>query len=302
MKIHRQHMPEQPAAERAHNFVEVNLGLDTAVPPRRPCAVCPARASTVSPPVRRREVRDSSTWSSPAITWCRGEDSRDNVLPAVTDASVAGEAVRRACILGNRRARRHRYLESYHRRIRASRGKVGLPKRAPRREEVAIMAAARRLELRGDLALPATGYGARSASRDRGVLVYASRNSASQAIVREEVDNLRQMGRVQTNVVVGRTVTWTSCSRAGTTPSSSQPALAYRCSWGFGRTPLGVYSANESSPGQPQESRRQSPDVAARFTTCPDGAGGRSAAEHAWIASRHRPGLAPDGADHLPPV
>ena len=85
-KIERQTMPEQDPAERAHNFAEVNLGLDAAVAEREAqrCLTCndPKCVQGCPVGVQIREFVDLVLEGE--YLKAAAKVREDNVLPAVT--------------------------------------------------------------------------------------------------------------------------------------------------------------------------------------------------------------------------
>lgn len=216
IKIPRQHMPEQAAGERAHNFVEVNLGLDAALAEREAhrCLSCKSQQCFTACPVgvKVREFIDLVV--SGDYLGAAAKIREDNVLPAVTGRVCPQEKqCEGACILGNRgEPLAIGYLERFVADFERRTGKVGIPPRAPLTgRKVAIVGSGPAgLSCAGDLALKGHHVTVLEALHEiGGVLVYGIPEfRLPKEIVREEVENLRRMGvEFQTNVVVGRTVT-----------------------------------------------------------------------------------------------
>lgn len=216
MKISRQHMPEQPALERAHNFTEVNQGLEAAVAQHEAmrCLSCKSQHCFSACPVgvKVREFVDLVVTGDYLAAAAKIRE--DNVLPAITGRVCPQEKqCEGACILGHRGeplaiGYLERFVADYERKV----GKVGLPARAPASgKKVAVIGSGPAgLSCAGDLVLKGHQVTVLEALHEiGGVLVYGIPEfRLPKDIVREEVDNLRRMGvEFRTNVVVGRTVT-----------------------------------------------------------------------------------------------
>lgn len=216
MKIHRQSMPEQSPLDRAHNFLEVNQGLDAAVAQQEAlrCLSCKSQHCFSACPVGV-QVRDFVDLIVAGDYLAAAAKIReDNVLPAVTGRVCPQEKqCEGACILSARGESvaigyLERFVADYERKV----GKVGLPQRAPLTgKKVAIIGSGPAgLSCAGDLVLRGHDVTVLEALHEiGGVLVYGIPEfRLPKEIVREEVENLRRMGvEFQTNVVVGRTVT-----------------------------------------------------------------------------------------------
>lgn len=216
MKIHRQHMPEQPPEERAHTFTEVNRGLDVALAQQEAlrCLSCKSQHCFSACPVgvKVREFVDLIVAQD--YLGAAAKIREDNVLPAVTGRVCPQEKqCEGACILGNRGeplaiGYLERFVADYERQV----GKVGLPERAPAtgRKVAIIGSGPAGLSCAGDLVLKGHDVTVFEALHEiGGVLVYGIPEfRLPKDIVREEVENLGRMGvQFQTNVVVGRTMT-----------------------------------------------------------------------------------------------
>jgi glutamate synthase (NADPH/NADH) small chain len=215
-KIPRQVMPEQDACERAHNFKEVNLGLQEAIAQRESqrCLTCADPKCTHGCPVgvQIREVVDlvrEGEYLSAAAKL-----REDNVLPAVTGRVCPQEnQCEGACVLARRfnsLAIGHieRFVADYERET----GQVGLPERAPLTgKKVAIVGSGPAgLSCAGDLVQKGHEVTVFEALHEiGGVLIYGIPEfRLPKEIVRQEVENMRLMGvDFQTNVVIGKTVT-----------------------------------------------------------------------------------------------
>jgi glutamate synthase (NADPH/NADH) small chain len=216
IKIARQTMPEQPAAERAHNFEEVNLGLSAAVAEKEAqrCLTCADPKCVHGCPVgvKIREVVDLVRAGEYLNAAAKLRE--DNVLPAVTGRVCPQESqCEGACILGKRFAplaigHIERFVADYERSV----GRVGLPVRAPATgRKVAIVGSGPAgLSCAGDLIQRGHDVTVFEALHELGgVLVYGIPEfRLPKQIVSDEIDNLRKMGiEFQTNVVIGKTMT-----------------------------------------------------------------------------------------------
>ncbi|QEG01965.1 Glutamate synthase [NADPH] small chain [Stieleria maiorica] len=215
-KIPRQTMPEQDACESAHNFREVNLGLDEAIAQRESqrCLTCADPKCTHGCPVgvQIREVVDlvrEGEYLSAAAKL-----REDNVLPAVTGRVCPQEnQCEGACVLARRfNSLAIGYIERFVADYERETGQVGLPERAPSTgKKVAIVGSGPAgLSCAGDLALKGHEVTVFEALHEiGGVLIYGIPEfRLPKEIVRQEVNNMRAMGiDFQTNVVIGKTVT-----------------------------------------------------------------------------------------------
>ncbi|MBC8354488.1 MAG: NADPH-dependent glutamate synthase [Planctomycetes bacterium] len=215
-RIARQSMPEQPAAQRAHNFEEVNLGLSAAVAEKEAqrCLTCADPKCVHGCPVgvKIREVVDFVRQGEYLNAAAKLRE--DNVLPAVTGRVCPQEIqCEGACILSKRFAplaigHIERFVADYERSV----GRVGLPKRARSTgKKVAIVGSGPAgLSCAGDLIQRGHDVTVFEALHEfGGVLVYGIPEfRLPKQIVKDEIENLRTMGiEFQTNVVIGKTVT-----------------------------------------------------------------------------------------------
>lgn len=209
-------MPERDAHERAHNFREVNLGLDAALAEKEAqrCLECADPKCVHGCPVgvKVREVVDLVLDGE--YLKAAAKLREDNVLPAVTGRVCPQEnQCEGACILGKRFAplaigHIERFVADYERRT----GQVGLPERAALTGKKAAIVGSgpAGLTCAGDLVLRGHDVVVFEALHEiGGVLVYGIPEfRLPKDIVRTEVENLRRMGvAFETNVVVGKTVT-----------------------------------------------------------------------------------------------
>ena len=215
-KIPRQTMPEQPAAERAHNFEEVNLGLSAAVAEKEAqrCLTCADPKCVHGCPVgvKVREVVEFVRQGE--YLKAAAKLREDNVLPGVTGRVCPQEnQCEGACILAKRFAplaigHIERFVADYERSV----GRVGLPTRAPATgKKVAIVGSGPAgLSCAGDLIQRGHDVTVFEALHELGgVLVYGIPEfRLPKQIVKDEIETLRKMGiEFQTNVVIGKTVT-----------------------------------------------------------------------------------------------
>ncbi len=216
MAIPRQRMPEQDPHERAHNFLEVNQGLLSAVAEKEAqrCLTCndPKCVEGCPVGVQIKEfvelVLEGEYLKAAALI------REDNVLPAVTGRVCPQEnQCEGACIMGKRSTPLAiGYLERFVADYERSTGQVGLPKIAPPTgKKVAIVGSGPAgLSCAGDLIQRGHAVTVFEALHEiGGVLVYGIPEfRLPKDIVREEVDNMRKMGvEFVTNCVVGKSVT-----------------------------------------------------------------------------------------------
>ncbi|QDU56815.1 NADPH-dependent glutamate synthase [Aeoliella mucimassa] len=216
MKIPRQSMPEQDAEQRACNFEEVNLGLDSAIAEKEAqrCLTCADPKCSHGCPVgvQVREFVDFVLEGE--YLKAAAKIREDNVLPAVTGRVCPQEnQCEGACVLSKRFTslaigHLERFVADYER----ATGQVGLPQRAPATgKKVAIVGSGPAgLSCAGDLVLKGHDVTVMEALHEiGGVLVYGIPEfRLPKDIVKGEVENMRKMGvKFETNVVVGKTVT-----------------------------------------------------------------------------------------------
>jgi glutamate synthase (NADPH/NADH) small chain len=216
MKIPRQHMPEQPAAERRNNFGEVNRGLTVlgATTEAMRCLECAKPHCVSGCPVNvniREFVRLVALGDYLAAA---AKIREDNVLPAITGRVCPQETqCEGCCILGHKFeslgiGHLERFVADYER----EHGQVGLPPKAPPTgKKVGIVGSGPAgLSAAGDLVRLGHAVTVFEALHEvGGVLLYGIPEfRLPKEIVRHEVNALRQMGiDFQTNVVIGKTVT-----------------------------------------------------------------------------------------------
>lgn len=216
MKIPRQAMPEQDPQQRARNFQEVNLGLETALAEQEAqrCLTCSDPKCVSGCPVGV-QIRDFvELVVAGEYLKAAAKIREDNVLPAVTGRVCPQEnQCEGDCVLSKKFTslaigNLERFVADYERRT----GQAGLPpKAAPTGKKVAIVGSGPAgLSCAGDLVQKGHAVTVFEALHEiGGVLVYGIPEfRLPKDIVRDEVDNMRKMGvDFQTNVVVGKTVT-----------------------------------------------------------------------------------------------
>jgi glutamate synthase (NADPH/NADH) small chain len=216
MKIQRQHMPEQDAVERGHNFKEVNLGLpeEVAKIEAQRCLACEKTTCITACPVGVK-IKDfvDLVLAGDYIGAAR-KIREDNSLPAVTGRVCPQEdQCEGKCVLAKKGSSLAiGYLERFVADYEQSTGQLGMPAIAPATgKKVAIVGSGPAgLSCAGDLIQKGHKVRVFEALHEiGGVLIYGIPEfRLPKEIVRQEVDNLRQMGvEFETNVVVGKTVT-----------------------------------------------------------------------------------------------
>jgi glutamate synthase (NADPH/NADH) small chain len=216
MKMPRQHMPERPAAERSHNFEEVNLGfdLDLAKEEALRCLACAKPTCTKGCPVAVKVKEFVALIIEGDYLGAAAKVREDNVLPAITGRVCPQEDQCEGDCLMTKRVESvaighlERFVADYERKT----GQVGIPKNAPPTgKRVAIVGSGPAgLSAAGDLVQKGHEVRVFEALHELGgVLVYGIPEfRLPKEIVRHEVDVLRRMGvQFETNVVVGKTVT-----------------------------------------------------------------------------------------------
>jgi glutamate synthase (NADPH/NADH) small chain len=218
MKITRTQMPEQDAAQRGHNFLEVNLGLPEPCAKQESmrCIECkePTCVSTCPVGVKVREFLDLILEGD--YLGAAAKIREDNALPAVTGRVCPQEdQCEGGCLLGKKGGKSPLaigYLERFVADYEQKTGKLGMPPiAAPTGKKVAIVGSGPAgLSCAGDLIQKGHKVRVFEALHEiGGVLIYGIPEfRLPKTIVRQEVDNLRRMGvEFETNVVVGKTVT-----------------------------------------------------------------------------------------------
>ncbi len=216
MKLPRQHMPEQPPEERRRNFAEVNQGLPVlgAATEALRCLECATPQCEKGCPVNVKIREFVRLVSEGAYLAAAAKIREDNVLPAITGRVCPQETQCEGCCLLGKKVEPlgighlERFVADYER----EHGQIGLPEIAPPTGlHVAIVGSGPAgLSAAGDLARWGHAVTVFEALHEiGGVLIYGIPEfRLPKAIVRHEVDALRQMGvDFQTNVVIGKTVT-----------------------------------------------------------------------------------------------
>jgi len=216
VKIPRQRMPEQPAAERRENFEEVNLGLAAALAATEAnrCIECASPACVKGCPVGVKirefvELVIQGDYSAAAAKM-----REDNVLPAITGRVCPQEdQCEGACVLSKRFdslaiGNLERFIADWE----AQSGELFLPPRAPAtgKKVACVGSGPAALTAAGDLVQKGHEVTVFEALHEiGGVLVYGIPEfRLPKEIVRREVANMEKLGvRFETNVVVGRTLT-----------------------------------------------------------------------------------------------
>lgn len=216
MKIPRQHMPEQPASIRSHNFVEVNQGLNAALARQEAlrCLQCKSHHCFNGCPVGVKVKDFIDLILAGDFLAAAAKIREDNVLPAITGrVCPQEEQCEGCCVLGkNGEPLAIGYLERFVADYESQSGKIGLPPiAAATGKKVAIVGSGpAALSAAGDLIQRGHAVTVLEALHEiGGVLTYGIPEfRLPKQIVRDEVENLRRMGvEFRTNVVVGRTVT-----------------------------------------------------------------------------------------------
>ena len=216
VKIPRQKMPEQEPAERAHNFEEVNLGLEIEAAKREAsrCLACANPKCVSGCPVGVKVKDFIALVLNGDYLAAAAKIREDDVLPAITGRVCPQEdQCEGTCIMAKKFGAigigyLERFVADYERRA----GKIRLPPKAPPTgKKVAIVGSGPAgLSAAGDLVLRGHEVTVFEALHEiGGVLIYGIPEfRLPKEIVRQEVDNIRRMGvRFETNVVVGKTVT-----------------------------------------------------------------------------------------------
>ena len=216
MKISRQHMLEQCAEERAHNFTEVNLGYSEELAQQEAlrCLECAKPACTNDCPVGVKVKDFVALIVAGDYLGAAAKIREDNVLPAITGRVCPQEDhCEGGCLMGKKVqplgiGYLERFVADYEQRhLDIS----NLPKAAPTGKKVAIVGSGPSgLTAAGDLVQKGHQVHVFEALHTPGgVLVYGIPEfRLPKQIIREQIDYMRAMGvEFETNVVVGRTVT-----------------------------------------------------------------------------------------------
>jgi glutamate synthase (NADPH/NADH) small chain len=208
-------MPAEPPEVRRHDFGEVNLGLSViqAHSEAARCLDCSHPKCVEGCPVGVKVKEFVELIYEGDYLGAAAKIREDNVLPAVTGRVCPQEnQCESCCILGKRFAPLGiGYLERFVADHERSQGKLAMPPKAPATgKRVAVIGSGPAgLSAAGDLALKGHEVTVFEALHEPGgVLIYGIPEfRLPKSIVRQEIDNLRQMGvEFETNVVVGKTI------------------------------------------------------------------------------------------------
>ncbi|HJT88740.1 MAG TPA: NADPH-dependent glutamate synthase [Bryobacteraceae bacterium] len=215
MKVPRQHMPEQPAAGRVHNFSEVNLGYspDLARQEAVRCLECRKPACMENCPVGVKVREFVQLIVAGDFAAAAAKIREDNVLPAITGRVCPQEDhCEGSCLMAKKvEPLGIGYLERFIADYELRNGMSPVAPVQPSGKKVAIVGS-------GPAGLSAAGDLVQKGHRVRvfealhelgGVLVYGIPEfRLPKQIIGQQLDAMRQMGvEFETDVVVGRTVT-----------------------------------------------------------------------------------------------
>ena len=215
MKIPRQHMPEQPAAERAANFGEVNLGLSSelALQESLRCLNCLKPTCMQHCPVGVKVKEFVELIVAGDFAGAAAKIREDNVLPAITGRVCPQEDhCESSCVLGKKGESLgigylERFVADYEQRM----GVFNVPTVAPTGKRVVVVGSGPSgLTVAGDLVQRGHEVRVVEALHELGgVLAYGIPEfRLPRSIVKQQIDYLRATGvEFETNVVVGKTVT-----------------------------------------------------------------------------------------------
>jgi len=215
IKLPRQHMPEQPADERARNFTEVNLGYSAELARREAlrCLECEKPTCMDKCPVGVKVREFVRLIVAGDFLGAAAKIREDNVLPAITGRVCPQEdhceGACKLCKKGESLGIGYleRFVADYEQRM----GTISLPTVPPTGKRVAVVGSGPSgLTVAGDLVQKGHKVRVFEALHELGgVLVYGIPEfRLPKDIVREQIDQLQAMGvEFETDVVVGRTVT-----------------------------------------------------------------------------------------------
>jgi len=216
VKIPRQHMPEQGPKQRAANFQEVNLGLSDALANAEAmrCLECKKPVCVDGCPVGVQIREFVALVLAGDYRAAAAKMREDNVLPAVTGrVCPQEEQCESCCLLGKKfESLAIGYLERFIADWEIENDTLGLPPiAASTGKKVAIVGSGPAgLTVAGDLIQKGHAVTIFEALHEAGgVLVYGIPEfRLPKEVVHREVENLKKMGvRIETNVVIGRTIT-----------------------------------------------------------------------------------------------
>jgi glutamate synthase (NADPH) small chain len=215
MKVPRQAMPEQDAAQRSSTFTEVNLGYSPELARQEAlrCLECAKATCMQRCPVGVKVKEFVQLIVAGDFAAAAAKIREDNVLPAITGRVCPQEDHCEAgCTLGKKVkplgiGYLERFVADYEQRM----GIRHLPKVPPTGKKVAVVGSGPSgLTVAGDLAQRGHKVRVFEALHELGgVLVYGIPEfRLPKQIIREQLDYLRDMSvEFETDVVVGRTVT-----------------------------------------------------------------------------------------------
>jgi len=216
IKMPRQHMPEQPAEQRATRFTEVNLGYDAELARREAvrCLECAKPTCTDTCPVGVKVKKFVQLIVAGEFMKAAAKIREDNVLPAVTGRVCPQEDhCEGGCLLKKKGESLgigylERFVADYEQKHLDPSQIVKAP---PTGKKVAIVGSGPSgLTAAGDLVQKGHHVHVFEALHEiGGVLVYGIPEfRLPKQIIREQVDYMKAMGiEFETDVVVGRTVT-----------------------------------------------------------------------------------------------
>ena len=216
IKMPRQHMPEQPAEQRATRFTEVNLGYDAELARQEAvrCLECAKPTCTDNCPVGVKVKEFVQLIVAGDFMGAAAKIREDNVLPAVTGRVCPQEDhCEGGCLLKKRGESLgigylERFVADYEQR---NLDPSKIVKAPPTGKKVAIVGSGPSgLTAAGDLVQKGHQVHVFEALHEvGGVLVYGIPEfRLPKQIIREQVDYMKAMGvEFETDVVVGRTVT-----------------------------------------------------------------------------------------------
>lgn len=214
MKVPRQHMPEQEAGLRVHNFTEVNLGYSTELARQEAlrCLECKKPTCIDYCPVGVKVKEFVRLIVEGNFLGAAAKIREDNVLPAVTGRVCPQEDHCEGNCLLTKKVESlgigylERFVADYAQRMGVQPG-VNAP---PTGKKVAIVGSGPAgLSAAGDLVQKGHGVHVFEALHEiGGVLMYGIPEfRLPKQVIREQIDTMRAMGvEFETNVVVGKTV------------------------------------------------------------------------------------------------
>ncbi len=215
IKVPRQNMPEQPPEDRAHNFMEVNLGYSPELAQQEAlrCLECAKPVCTNNCPVGVKVKEFVELIVAGDFLGAAAKIREDNVLPAVTGRVCPQEDhCEGHCLLSKKvKPLGIGYLERFVADYEQRTGARILPGAPPTGKKVAVVGSGPSgLTVAGDLIQKGHRVRVFEALHELGgVLVYGIPEfRLPKQIIRQQLDYMREMGvEFETNVVVGRTVT-----------------------------------------------------------------------------------------------